>query len=73
MREERVLSQEIAAFEKRFDSWLANQSLARKDIHSVGHLSAEDKASSLPPAVLAYEVGLFVSDTNCTSVSFRGF
>ena len=64
LREERILTQEITAFEKRIDTWLSNQLAARKDTHDPRHLPADnDREDSLPPAVIAFEVSkLLVND-----------
>jgi len=65
MRDEHITSQEVAALDKRFDSW--SQQVAPLDVVKTPKstpralLSHRDKERDLPPEVKTFEVFVFKS------------
>lgn len=56
LRDERVISQEVAASEKKFESWSRLPAAAVESTKAVK--KAAKQSSSLPPAIAAFEVRL---------------
>ena len=70
LREERVLTQEVAAYEKRIDSWLSVQQASSKNSHNAGHMVAYEEATSMPPPVIAFEVRSHALNIVCLFVCY---
>lgn len=56
LHNERILTQELAASEKKFDSWSRLPAATTESARAVKKATSARHTSSLPPAVAAFEV-----------------
>ena len=64
LQEERTVGQEVSAFDKKLESWLSARDSRPSTVATTGSVPVRESqapaASSMPPAVVAFEVYMIV-------------